>query len=419
MILSSYQYDSMFIVEHEFQTPLNYNDPSQANISVFVREIRGTKDSNKPYLIFFQGGPGFESPRPITNSGWIKFALNKYNVLLLDQRGTGLSTPATFQTLHSKSPEEQADYLQFFRADNIVRDAEFIRNQLNGDKPWSILGQSFGGFCALNYLSFHAHGLKEVFITGGIPPLDAHPDDIYRRTYLRVKQKNEQFYATFPNAQQNACAIADLIKSTNPVLPNGDRLTIERFQLLGLQLGFSDGFATLNYLMENAIHHNKLSYGFKKGLMGIQAFDTNPFFTILHEACYTQKFASNWSAHRIQEEFPEFQSSNRAPILFTGEMLFPWMLDQFSALSPLKDATNILANKSDWPILYDVNQLEKNTTPIASAVYTNDMYVDRHYSIETAKQVTGLKVWETDEFEHNGLRSHGKKVLENLFALLD
>ena len=35
-------------------------------------------------------------------------------------------------------------------------------------------------------------------------------------------------------------------------LPNGDLLTVKRFQQLGLSLGFSDGMATLNYLFENA-----------------------------------------------------------------------------------------------------------------------------------------------------------------------
>ncbi len=82
-------------------------------------------------------------------------------------------------TIGDWGPKKQAGYLQHFGADNNVNDAEFIRNKMIGDKPWSILGQSFGGFCALNYLSFHASGLKDALSTGGIPPLIAHPNDIY------------------------------------------------------------------------------------------------------------------------------------------------------------------------------------------------------------------------------------------------
>jgi len=44
------------------------------------------------------------------------------------------------------SPQAQADYLAMHRADNIVRDAEVIRQCL-GQPQWSIIGQSFGGFC--------------------------------------------------------------------------------------------------------------------------------------------------------------------------------------------------------------------------------------------------------------------------------
>jgi hypothetical protein len=40
------------------------------------------------------------------------------------------------------SAAEQVEYLKHFRADNIVKDAEFIRLHLVPDaKPWTILGQ--------------------------------------------------------------------------------------------------------------------------------------------------------------------------------------------------------------------------------------------------------------------------------------
>lgn len=43
-----------------------------------------------------------------------------------------------------KSADELADFLKYFRADNIVNDAEFIRVRLVPDAgPWTILGQVF------------------------------------------------------------------------------------------------------------------------------------------------------------------------------------------------------------------------------------------------------------------------------------
>ena len=104
---------------------------------------------------------------------------------------------------------------------------------------------------------------------------------------------------------------------------------------------------------------------------------------------------------------------------FTGEMLYPWMLDEYSYLRPFKNAANILAKKKDWPQLYSEQKLRENQVPVAAAVYTNDMYVDRDYSIRTASEIKGLKIWETNKLEHNGLRSDGMKVLKKLFKLLN
>lgn len=66
-----------------------------------------------------------------------------------------------------------------------MKDCEAIRKKLLGrradpeDRKWTILGQSFGGFCAITYLSFYSEGLKEVFLTGGLPPLIDSLDTIY------------------------------------------------------------------------------------------------------------------------------------------------------------------------------------------------------------------------------------------------
>lgn len=79
--------------------------------------------------------------------------------MFLDQRGTGLSSTVTAGTLARQGNAiKQAEYMKHFRADNIVRDCEAVRQCLTADYPeekrkWSVIGQSFGGFCAVTYLS--------------------------------------------------------------------------------------------------------------------------------------------------------------------------------------------------------------------------------------------------------------------------
>jgi predicted phosphohydrolase len=45
------------------------------------------------------------------------------------------------------------------------------------------------------------------------------------------------------------------------------------------------------------------------------------------------------------------------------------------------------------------------------------MYVERAFSEETAAQIGGLRTWITSEFEHNGLRAEGERILGRLIDL--
>ncbi len=416
----------MVVRDHTFELPLDYARPSQT-IQVYAREVvaPGKEDTNQPYLVYFQGGPGSGAPRPVDASGWIGRALQDYRVLLLDQRGTGRSTPVTAQTLAGfADAQTQADYLMHFRADNIVRDAEAIRQQLIGANRWSILGQSYGGFCAMRYLSAAPEGLKEVLITGGIPSLTRPVDDVYRATYRRVVDKNRQYYHRYPSDAARVRQIVDHLLHKDVYLPGGARLGAQRFLQLGLQFGMSGGFEAVHYLLEEAFvtevdGQAVMNWNFLFHLEQMQTFDTNPIYSLLHEACYTQGAASQWSAQRLLTEFPEFAlDNNAASVLFTGEMIYPWMFDAYAQLQPLKAAADILAATSQWPQLYDVERLQQNTVPVAAAVYYDDMYVHREFSEETAAVVPNMKLWVTNEYEHNGLRADGGAVVGRLLAMV-
>ena len=80
MEVNRYKYSEMIITDYNFLVPLDYENEDGEKISIFAREILREEYENKhlPYLIFFQGGPGYESPRPITDSGWIKRASEEY-----------------------------------------------------------------------------------------------------------------------------------------------------------------------------------------------------------------------------------------------------------------------------------------------------------------------------------------------------
>ena len=202
---------------------MDHDNPTAGEVTVFAREVvsksqRDNKDL--PWLVYLQGGPASPSPRPSSHSGWLKRALEEYRVLLLDQRGTGLSTIISHQTLATMTPKAQADYLAHFRADSIVRDAEAIRVKLGVEK-WSILGQSFGGFCALTYLSFYPESLSAAFITGGIPSISRPADDVYQATYRQLLEKQRASSTRFLRHKDSVHGSPTICSSMRRVCPTG------------------------------------------------------------------------------------------------------------------------------------------------------------------------------------------------------
>ncbi len=99
-------------------------------------------------------------------------------------------------------------------------------------------------------------------------------------------------------------------------------------------------------------------------------------------------------------------------------MIYPWMIDADPVLRPLRQAADILAERDDWPPLYDPARLAANEVPAAAAVYYNDMYVDREFSMQTARAIRGLQTWVTSEYEHDGLRVSDGAVLDRLIGMV-
>jgi pimeloyl-ACP methyl ester carboxylesterase len=396
----------LVLTEHEFSLPLDHAVAGGERITVFAREVADPDGRDRPFLVFFQGGPGFEAPRPTgpSSPGWMERALSEFRVLMLDQRGTGRSTPVG--TLEHLAPTAAAERLAHFRADSIVRDAELIRDQL-GSPPWSILGQSFGGFCAMSYLSLAPHGLREAFVTGGLAPIARPIDDIYRATYARTLERCRRYYERYPADIARVRELYRRIEAAEVRLPTGEPLSWRRFRQLGHLLGMSNGAEELHYLIEL----DPAGPAFAHDVAHAIGFDRNPLYAVIHEACYADGGATRWSAQRTLPA--EYEATIE---LFTGEHVYPWMFEDYAALAPLRGAAELLAER-DWPRLYDEDVLAANEVPAAAMVYAQDMYVERSFSEETAERIRGMRLWLTNEYEHNGLRADGARILGRLIDL--
>ncbi|KAL5524073.1 hypothetical protein ACEPAG_8246 [Sanghuangporus baumii] len=426
--------DGIKVIERFFDVPLDYSKPDGDKIRVFARNMiplkklkSAEKECDLPY-----SGPGFEVSLGAARRFAEEIHERGYQTIWLDQRGTGLSTPISADLLENKSDLEKANYLKNFRADNIVRDCEYVRdsllshNQDPSDRKWSLLGQSFGGFIALNYLSFFREGLKEVFLTGGLAPIVDHPDPVYEKTIHRVASRNRIYYEKYPQDIQRIRNILAYLENNDVVLPNGGRLSVSRWLQLGMKFGMTNGIDEVHELVLRATNDlelfGKLSYKLLQSVQDASSFDANPIYAILQEAIYCQGRASDWSAARVVAKDHRFswaqvKERQAEPVYFTGEMIFPDMFDDYAGLRPFKKAADMLAQYDGWENLYDEKQLAKNEVKVTAASYYDDMYVDFDLAQETAAKVRVTEQFITNQMFHDGLRLHTKEVIGKLFEI--
>lgn len=372
----------LFVADHELEVPLDHAHPDGETITVFAREVADPDGRDKPFLLYLQGGPGHESPRPTGSPrgpGWLDRALQDFRVLLLDQRGTGRSTPVTGR--------EPAEYLTHFRADGIVADCEHLRTAL-GSEPWSVLGQSYGGITLLTYLSFAPQGLREAFITGGVPGVGVHADEIFGATWERVIERSRRYYERYPQDRARMLALVE-----------GGGAAADRIRSLGNWLGMSDGFERVHYALELPPD----SPAFQADTRDPLELERNPIYGLLHEACWADGFVTNWSAQRTRPEMP--------PEYFTAEHILPSMFAE-----AVKATAETLA-RHEWPRLFDETVLAGNEVPVAATIYTEDLYVERRFAEQTAERFPNFKAWITSEYDHNGLRVDGERILGRLIDL--
>ncbi|XAZ19573.1 alpha/beta hydrolase (plasmid) [Sinorhizobium sp. B11] len=411
MLVSKYTIPGVLIRDHFVDVPLDWKKPDGASIKVFAREVcdPARKQEKLPILLFLQGGPGGKSPRPVGGGpSWLGEALKNYRVVLLDQRGTGKSTRIESATMAGfANGKAGADYLSHFRADSIIADCEHLRKTVFGGVRWETLGQSYGGFLTLTYLSQAPEGLAACYVTGGLAGLSATADDVYRRTYPRVAGKNREYYQRYPADRDRIARIAACIAADDVRLPDGDRLTVRRLQTIGIDFGMAPGYENVHWLVDEAFsdpEETRFSDAFLASVMSLTSYDGNPMFAVLQESIYGQGMdATAWAAERIRSEFAEFGEESR-PLYLTGEMMYPWMFEEIRSLRPFRDAVEALARYDGFEPLYDPARLASNEIPVAAAVYFDDMYVDAELSLATAGDVGNVRAWVTNEFEHDGVR---------------
>ncbi len=456
--LASYYVPGLYVEDHAIDVPLDWRGLEPALLALgmnlrrgaFPDPIPGMPESIKlfyrvvcapehvhdelPLLVYFQGGPGGESPRPIspTSDGWIAEAIKHFRVILPDQRGCGRSSRVSGRTMERvaqaaadsgvDAARAQADLLKRFLAPSIVCDFEYLRLTEFGGAPWVTLGQSYGGFITLSYLSHYPSGIAASFTAGGIPHVPASAAEVYAHTFPRMEQKTQQYYDRYPDDVARVAAVADVLSAEQILLPDGSLFTVERLQLLGSDFGMKPSFERMHWLFDHAFELEDgslgcepvLSEGFLMSVLERTTTASNPLYWTLQEFIYADGTVPpiQWAAQHEKEARPEFSGDAR-PLMFTGEAAFPWMFEEMPELKPFAAAVELLMEDTEFDHVYNPVRLAANEVPLYAAVYADDMYVDSGLQLDTLARVGASHAWVTNEFEHDGL--HGDRVFKHLF----
>jgi hypothetical protein len=298
----------------------------------------------------------------------------------------------------------------------------------------------------MTYLSLIEHPPKVCLLTGGIAPMLTSAYEAYMSLWDRVKDRSLLYYDMYPGDIALVKKIVNRLLEKPATLPSGGTLTARRFLQLGMALGGSpSSFASLHALFSSAFlqqEETEFTRAFLKDIDSRQPFDDHPIYYWLHEAIYADgpnAEPTNWAADRAYKSLLETRTefdyrmtsqskSNEEPILFFGEMIFPWMADDYGELNGVgaKALAHVLANSESWSPLYNGEQMrarldkKTGTSSASAAVYFDDMYVDFVCSMKVAARGGPLeqcKLYITNDYQHSGLRDDGAKLFAKLHGM--
>lgn len=156
-------------------------------------ETSGNPDG-KP-VVFLHGGPG-GGTSPTQRR---LFDPERYRIVLVDQRGTGRSTP------HASEPD--AD-LSTNTTWHLVADLELLREHLGIDR-WQVFGGSWGSSLALAYAEKHTERVTELVLRGIFTLRQSELDWFYEGGAAEVYPDHwEGFLAPVPEAERGSLITA-------------------------------------------------------------------------------------------------------------------------------------------------------------------------------------------------------------------
>ena len=176
--------------------PLDPENPKSEPLELFVAKLKATSPTplNDPLLII-NGGPGGSSIDLLVDLASLNFfqkILNKRDIIVLDQRGTGRSSPLhcdelvdnqlqienkDVKLLTKKCLAELSFDPKYFSTAAAIKDIEALKTQL-GYSAMNIYGVSYGTRVSVEYARLYPGSVRSLILDGVVPPTLALGPDV-------------------------------------------------------------------------------------------------------------------------------------------------------------------------------------------------------------------------------------------------
>jgi len=176
--------------------PLNTDNPESQTLDLYVAKLKSTSpDPLTDPLLIINGGPGGSSIDllvDLASLGLFRKILNKRDVIVLDQRGTGRSSPLhcddlsddqlqiankDIHLLTKKCLAELSFDPRYFSTTAAIKDIEALRTQL-GYSAMNVYGVSYGTRVAVEYARLFPDSVRSLILDGVVPPTLALGPDV-------------------------------------------------------------------------------------------------------------------------------------------------------------------------------------------------------------------------------------------------
>lgn len=214
-LLLKHQYEKRGLVS----VPLAYDKEISEHIDIFYRLVPTTnKNKSAPILAIINGGPGAPSwgYHPIEfnyadqNANSEISQLRKYfRILLIDQRGTGYSSPLDLENSNLSATH----IAKYFDYDDIAKDhAEVIKYVIPTDEQYFLLARSYGGVVGFEYL---IQGYKKPagFIFSSIIQPHIDPVIVFSQRREKQRQLNLLLKEQSPSTVEKLNSLRDRLRS--------------------------------------------------------------------------------------------------------------------------------------------------------------------------------------------------------------